>query len=147
MRSAACLLAVVGAIKIISAFSGVRYLSEFDPVLSFLSNRSLLMLAGSAEIGLAVVILLRPQTWGARYGLLSLCIMFSVYRLGMIALGVRSPCPCLGRASDWLHITPHSADRIAFSLLIGFSLIAITSFAIHITNSALCGATRTQDLK
>lgn len=147
MRSAACLLAVVGAIKIISAFSGVRYLSEFDPVLNFLTNRTLLLLAGGVELGLAAVIFLRPESWNARYGLLALCFMFSVYRLGMMVLGVHSPCPCLGRASDWLHIKPHSADRIAFSLLIGFSLIAITSFVIHITNSALCGPARTQNIK
>jgi Methylamine utilisation protein MauE len=131
MRSAAGLLVVVGAVKIISAYSGVAYLSHFDPVLSFLTNRTLLLLAGGVEIGVAVIIFLRPQSWGAGYGLLSLCFMFSIYRFGRVALGVHPPCPCLGRASDWLHITPHAADNVALSLLIVFSLSAITSFAVQ----------------
>jgi hypothetical protein len=131
MRLAAGLLVVVGIVKIISSYSGVAYLSHFDPVLSFLTNRTLILLAGGIEIVLAVIIFLRPQSWVARYGLLSLCFMFSVYRIGGVALGVQSPCPCLGRASDWLHITPHAADEVALSLLIVFSLIAIISFAVQ----------------
>lgn len=147
MRLAGLLLVSVGALKIISAFSGVRYLLQIDPVLSFLSIKSVLVLAGSVEIGLAAVILLRPQIWEARCGLLSLCIMFSVYRVGMIALGVPSPCPCLGRASDWLHLTPHAVDTIALSLLVTFSLIGITSFATHVRNSVLRRAAGTQNIK
>lgn len=127
MRSGACILFIVGLLKIISAFSGVRYLTEVDPVLTFLSNRQLLLAAGIVELLLASAISLKPKSWYARYGLLSICATFIVYRVGRRVLGVRSPCPCLGRASDWLHLRPAQVDYIAYTLLIVLTIMALLS--------------------
>jgi len=130
MRTAGVVLAIVGVAKIMSAFSGVRYLAQADPVLSFLSNKDLLLLAGGVEVLLAGALLLWPHLWYARYGLFSLCTTFAVYRVGMVVMGVHSPCPCLGRASDWLHLKPKQVDSLSFSLLAGLSFIAISSIVI-----------------
>lgn len=118
LRIAGLLLFLVGLLKIVSAFSGVAYLAQPDPVLTFLNNKLVLLLAGNAELFLAGIILLVPKAWYARFGLLAICATFVMYRIGLSVLHVRSPCPCLGRASDWLHLTPRQVDSLALILLL-----------------------------
>ena len=141
LRTAAALLFMVGLLKITGSFTHVAYLADPDPVLSFLSNKLLLRMAGVVELIIAMVIVLSPREWYARYSLLSLCSSFMVYRSGLLLLNVQSPCPCLGRASDWLHLTPRQADHLALLLLVVLLSIAITSIKIHTTvQDNLCAA-------
>jgi len=131
LRTAGTLLLVIGVVKVVSAFSGVRYLAEPDPVLWYLSNRFVLLGAGLTELGLSTVLLLKPQQWYARQALLALCTTFAVYRVGLYSLPTRPPCPCLGRASDWLHLTPQQADLVALVLLVLLGCIGLISVAVH----------------
>jgi hypothetical protein len=131
LRFAAVLLMAAGTAKVISAFSGVRYLANPDPVLSFMSSKQLFLVAGSLELLQGSLILLAPSSWYSRMGLLAVCTTFVGYRAGLSVLDVHRPCPCLGRASDWLHITPQRADLLAL-LLLGILLsIALTSLVLH----------------
>jgi hypothetical protein len=131
LRSAGVLLAVIGLIKIVSAFSGVAYLAETDPVISFLTNKLLLVFVGILETFLAAVILLLPQTFYARFGLLAMCATFVVYRVGLSMFPEKPLCPCLGRASDWLHLTRPQAESVALGLLLVLSLIGLVSVAFY----------------
>ena len=147
LRTAGTLLGVVALSKILSAFSGVRYLAEPDPVISFLSNRLVLLIAGHTEALFAALLLLAPRSWYSRWGLLALCGTFAEYRVGLSFLDVHPPCRCLGRASDWLHITPRQADSLALGLLVVLGCIGVISLAVHhkvdsVSNAALRGGTR-----
>jgi len=147
LRTAGTLLGIVALSKILSAFSAVRYLTEPDPVISFLSNRLVLLAAGHTEVLFAALLLLAPRSWYSRWGLLALCATFAVYRVGLSFLDVRPPCRCLGRASDWLHITPRQADLLALALLVVLGCIGVISLAVHhkvgdVCNAALRGGTK-----
>jgi uncharacterized membrane protein len=131
LRVAGGLLAAAGLLKTISAFSGVHYLAEPDVVISFLSNRIVLVAAGQTELLFSVALLLVPQRWYARWGLVALCASFAVYRFGLYFLGAGTPCPCLGRASDWLRLTPQQADWVALALLIVLGSIGLSSLLNH----------------
>jgi len=117
LRISGLLLLMAGVLKLISVFTKVAYLHQPNPVLTFVTNKTVLLLAANLEIGIAAIILVYPASWVARYGLLALCITFGVYRFGLWLLLVHQPCPCLGRASDWLHLTPYQVDRLAFWIL------------------------------
>lgn len=131
LRLAAAVLVAVALLKIVSALFKVAYLARPDPVFPFLSTRALLVIAGDIEMLFAVVIALRPRAWYARCGLLALCASFVVYRLGLLALHVRAPCPCLGRASDWLRLSPRQTDALALLILVGLTVIAVSSMCIN----------------
>jgi hypothetical protein len=131
LRLAGFLLLLVGVIKLISAFSGVAYLREFDPVLTFLHNEQVLIIIGNIELALAVLLLMSPNVLEVRLGLLALCATFVIYRISRLVLHVTTPCPCLGRASDWLHITPSHALALANCLLFIFGTIGVISVAIY----------------
>ena len=130
VRLAAVILVLAGTMKVISAFSKVAYLNKPDPFLSFLSNRTLLLVAGNFEILLACLLISSPRAWYTKHGLLALCATFGVYRIGISALHVHGPCPCLGRASDWLHLTPRQTDNLAFTLFIILGTISIVSIIL-----------------
>ena len=131
LRTAGTLLLAVAVLKILSAMSGVRYLALPDTVLSFLSHRQTLLAAALTELFFAALLLLAPQAWYSREGLLALCATFVAYRVGLYCLGVAHSCPCLGRASDWLHLSPRQADSLALALLLVLASIAATSLVIH----------------
>jgi len=131
LRLAGYLLILTGFVKLISAFSAVRYLDESDPVLFFLRNKNIFLIAGVAELFLAWTILSAPQKWYARFGLLALCATFAVWRVGASILADHHPCPCLGRATDWLHLTPGQANSLALLLLFVLAAIAFMSIALH----------------
>jgi hypothetical protein len=118
-------------LKVLSALSHVPYLHLADPVLSFLSNRAVLFLAAQMEFAVAVLLLIRPQSAYARHSLLALCTVFVLYRGSLWSLKELPPCPCLGRASDWLHITPKQADNLAVGILLILMLIAAASLYLQ----------------
>jgi len=127
LRISGLLLVAVGGLKFISVFTGVAYLFQPDPVLTFISNRNVLLIVGNLEIVTAAIILGHPESWLARYGLLALCATFAIYRLGLALLMVHQPCPCLGRASDWLHLSPHQVDLLSLFLLGILSVTGVIS--------------------
>ncbi len=131
LRFAAIVLVVVALAKLVSAFSGVAYLRVANPVLSFFSNRVVLLLAGNVELAVALFLFARADSPHASMTLLALCATFVVYRLGLVLLQVRAPCPCLGRASDWLHLTPDQADRVALCVLLLLTGLGLLSMLVR----------------
>lgn len=135
LRSAGILLALVGPVKLATALVPAPYLAHADPVISFMSVRAVLVCAATLELLVAACLLLAPGHWYARMGLLALCATFAIYRLGTVLLEVRSPCPCLGRASDWLQLTPRQVDSLALGLLAVLLLVCGISVALQGWNS------------
>jgi hypothetical protein len=128
---AAVILTITGLLKVLSTFSSVPYLANPDPVLTFMSNKSVLLIAGNLELVIALLIFLRPQGLHARQALLALCATLVMYRIGLWILPVSRTCPCLGRATDWLHLTPTQAESISRTLLLILALIAACSIGLH----------------
>lgn len=93
--------------------------NQLDPVLGFLSQGSLLMLAGILEIIVGILCLspLRPRIKGTL--LLWLASMILLYRLGLWGLGIREPCNCMGVLTRKLGIQSAtlSAALISFAIL------------------------------
>lgn len=95
-----------------------------DPVVLGLNHRIVLLVAGVAEVAVALMLFAKPATgFGAALWLTG---VFGVYRLGLASLGdaVR-PCPCLGY---WLPITPERVNTVSLALfwfLAGGSLLGL----------------------
>jgi hypothetical protein len=54
--------------------------------------------------------------------LLGLSSIFLFYRLGLAWIAPNEPCPCYGRATDWLHISQHTANT-AMKIILAYLLI------------------------
>lgn len=131
MLAASLILWVVSSLKLISALSKVPVLAVSDPVLTFLSNKQVLLLAGSLEFFVATLIALNPGELDGIFALLAICGTFVLYRAGLLMLGTHPPCPCLGRASDWLHLAPQQTNTIAVVILIVLICIAVSSLILY----------------
>lgn len=113
--------------KIISATRSAGILASPDPIFP-LSNRQVYVFVGLLE-GVVVVVLL--SKWPQRVKLLlvaALSTNFLIYRLGLLWLGIDSPCPCLGNAADWLHASPKTlglVTKLALWVLIALSYGAL----------------------
>ena len=51
-----------------------------------------------------------------------LATSFLVYRIGLVWVGYKKPCPCLGNLTDALHIPPQTADT-AMKIILAYLLI------------------------
>ena len=127
MRCAGFTLVCVAGLKVASAFSGVRYLAHPDPVLGFLTNRSVLLGAGAVELAVGLGSLRWPNSRLVQQSLLALCLSFVIYRWGLLLSRTPALCPCLGRASDWLRLRPADVDHVARWLLVALLGISLTS--------------------
>jgi hypothetical protein len=137
VASAVVLLLFTSAAKVASAFRGTRDLQLPDPVLEFVTTRHLFL---TAAVGEVVVVLV--SVWGRSQGLQLSAIawissLFLLYRIGHFWLGLPvGRCPCLGNATDWLHLSPHSVDlitKLVLIYLVGGSCILL--FALRLSSS------------
>jgi len=120
-RSAAGLLLITGAAKIISAGGHARILEATDPVLS-LTFREVFWMVGGLEVLVALYC-----WWGRRpvvaVGLVAwLASMFVIYRFGLVLVDYHRPCSCLGNLTDALPISPQSAATL-LKIILGYLLL------------------------
>ncbi len=126
--SAACLLVVTGFAKIMSAFGTDRVLSALDPITRVPFRWMLLAVAG-IELGIVGVCLWSKDARLKLYLLAWLSLSFLVYRLGLVVVGYKGPCPCMGNLTSNLHVAPQLADGIMKSIL-SFLLIGSLTLAL-----------------
>ena len=137
LRAAGTLLVLVGGAKVFSALSALPALAQRDPVILFLSTRTVYLLTAMFEMLIAYLLFSRRPTFFAKYGLATLCATFVIYRVGVLALHIRPPCPCLGQLPAWLHLSREQADLVALCLLVILSTITIISLGLSLLQRAL----------
>ena len=116
-KCAALALVVTALLKVVTVFQGAKVLLAGDPLFTFCSNRQVLVLAAVLEVAV-VWLLMRPSTDRAKLvGILWLCLVFATYRLGLVWIGFRGYCRCMGSMSEWLHISPEITDAISKGIL------------------------------
>jgi hypothetical protein len=113
----AIVLIITATLKIASLQTGVRLFHLNDPVFPFITNGQMMALSAILELCTAAILLKKADHVFQFTALLGLSLTFLFYRLGLAWIAPNEPCPCLGRATDWLHLSPTAADTISKTVL------------------------------
>ncbi len=127
--SAAVILFLTAAAKLVSATGKARALALPDPLLT-LTNREVLVLVGGIELLLAGYLLFGRRSWLKAPLVAWLATNFLIYRLGLVWMGIHAPCGCLGTITDALAIPPATVDLLmkivlAYLLAAGYGLLLL----------------------
>lgn len=138
---------LAGTIKIISSLDDFPYLALPDPIVSFLSNRQVLGIAGAVEIIVGISLLRELLSPSKAY---MMCWMTGViiwYRLSYAIVKPSEPCKCLGYAAAWLNISPYTADTISRYLLFYLIVASLASLTVVKCNYSLGNRVSTKAAK
>ena len=107
--SAGMLLILTGLAKIISSFGKARILGLLDPVLN-IEFRHVFLFVGLLELvlGLFCIFSKRVRLQSMLVAYFAGCVL--LYRLGLLVVGYRKFCSCLGNLTDAIRIPPQTAD-------------------------------------
>lgn len=100
------------------------YLNLRDPLFEFMTNRQLLSSAAAFEFGV-VIALLWIKSSEKKLALIAwIGSMFLLYRISinLITPPGYVPCPCLGNAAAFLHISPNHLDGV-MSVILTYLLV------------------------
>ena len=117
LKSAAILLGVTAAAKLISATGSAKILDYPDPIF-LITNRVVMTGAGSLEL-LAVALLWFHKN--IQCNLLTVAWLgsnFLIYRFGLWFLQVKQPCSCLGTVGELLPLKPETLSFTLKSIVI-----------------------------
>jgi hypothetical protein len=121
LLSAAGVLLITAAAKIVSSFGGAQLLQKPDPLFG-ISFRNLFWVVSSTELAVALICFYDKRIL-LQAGLVAwLATSFVAYRLGLLWIGYHKPCSCLGNLTDALHIPPQTADT-AMKIILAYLLI------------------------
>ena len=109
--SAGVVLVITGIAKVLSAFGNSKFLAVVDPTFGVTFGK-LMLAVGVAEIVIALVCFFSKRQTLALGLVAWLSTSFVIYRLGLLWMGWKKPCSCLGNLTDALHIPPQVADNI-----------------------------------
>lgn len=124
-RIAAVLLVLTGLFKLIDAANPNRYFESRDAVLTFVTHRQMLWLAGGLEIALAIYIYFIPNVRTCGLALLWFCGLIVTYKCGLWLTYFTEPCSCLGILGHMFKITNRQTEFITWALLAAFTAIGI----------------------
>jgi hypothetical protein len=122
VQTAALLLMLTAAAKILAASSEAGILGQADPLFGLLSMRQSMLLAAALEITVVVHVLRTPDILRKAVLLLWIGSVFLVYRIGLWWVGFEGSCRCLGNLGDVFGISAETADWIAKGIL-GYLLV------------------------
>jgi hypothetical protein len=111
IASAGTVLAFTGIAKVCSVFGHAKLLAVADPIAG-IPFRWLLLAVGVVELPIAGVCFFSQNKRLATVLVAWLATNFLVYRLGLWWMGWHRPCGCMGKLTDALHISEHTADNI-----------------------------------
>jgi len=120
LLSAAAILALTGVAKIWSSLGDAKVLWEIDPILG-LRFGLLMRIVGVVELVVAFACIRLPAAV-ANLLVAWLSASFLVYRLSLLWVDWRRPCPCLGALTDALHIPQEIAD-VFLKIVLAYLLI------------------------
>ncbi len=106
------------AFKIISLLSAENYLSNPDPLFSFVPLFFTLLLASVLEIGVGCLLLLLDSIMNKAILILWLSILFIGYRFGLLYYRLSwYDCNCMGTLSKWSGLSEKTVSIFSLSLL------------------------------
>ena len=114
--SAAIILFIAAAAKMLSATGSAQALDAPDSVLS-LSHRHLFLLEGGLELVLSAFLLMSRNSKTQTALIAWLATNFLVYRLGLWWMGAPNLCNCLGNLDDYLPLSPRFINAVAYASL------------------------------
>ncbi len=132
LLSVACLFTLTGVLKILGASQEAPFLSGDDPVLSFLTNRQIMITVGMLELGLAAVILTHRSSQLKLWLTLWIACLFAIWRVGLVLTGSHRVCPCLGGTLAWA-LRHGAVVDWALKVIIGY-LAAVSTIFLMLTN-------------
>jgi hypothetical protein len=119
--SAAVILLLTAAAKLISSFGHGTILQTRDPLTGF-QFQDLFRISSSIEAVVALVCIFSKRILFPTGLVAWLATSFLTYRIGLVAVGYQRPCSCMGNLTDALHIRPQAAD-IAMKIILAYLLI------------------------
>jgi hypothetical protein len=117
MRVAAVLLVALAVSKVLDSTNENRYFQEPDPLLTFLSNRQLMLLAAMFEVGVATYLWLSRTLSSRGWALLYFCGAAAAYKIGSLFIYNLKPCTCLGIVGRTLHLSTGELEFYTWALL------------------------------
>jgi hypothetical protein len=123
-RICAAILLVAAAFKLNSALYEIRLLGVANPLLDFLSNRQVLVVAAVVEIAVAWVLLSAQSNRSRAFYLSWIVAVFISYRGGLWLIRAPEPCGCLGSIGQWLGISDAATNMLS---LITLSVLAVAA--------------------
>ena len=100
LKSVLTILLLTGTMKIASSVGKAKILLYYDPIFG-IQNKHLMIAVAVCELSLACYLLLGRQVL-AKHAMISvLAINFLLYHIGLIWMGAKTPCPCLGNPISW----------------------------------------------
>jgi hypothetical protein len=131
--SAGTILSTTGLAKIWSAFGNAPILLTSKPIFNVPFWEAFLV-AGILEVLVAVVCFTKAPSRSVAWLLIWLGASFLVYRMGLIWVGYRRPCPCLGTLVDAIHLNPTVANM---AMMISLSYIILGGIWVLATDARL----------
>ena len=138
-RSGAAVLLATGALKFFEAFQQHLYFNEPDSVMPFLTNRQLLIIAGSFEIAVGAYVWFTASLERRGLALLWFCSVVTVYKIGRYFTRAVYPCSCLGILEKWLNLTWKQTDILSW-LILGFLAVSSVALLLHEKRNRLATA-------
>jgi len=108
LYSAGVLLAATAIAKFVSAGGSAGILRQSDPILG-VKFQHVFMFVGAMEIVVALFCFFSKRMTTKASLVAWLSTSFLVYRVGLLLVGYKKPCSCLGNLTDALHIPPEIA--------------------------------------
>jgi hypothetical protein len=122
-----CILGISAVLKIVGLVGQKKIIYVSDPIFA-LPNWC--VYSGVAAVELSLVYFILRSRDDRRNGILTLALAasFGTYRLARRSIGVREPCPCFGRVTDWIPgIAPHE-EALGLGMLIIIAAIGLFLF-------------------
>lgn len=118
VRSVAFLLVLAGLAKLLGTTGGSKVLSDLEPLFR-INMRLALLVVGCVEVVTAWILLCArydPVTKVIPIFWLGLC--FAGYRLGLLAIGFRGYCACMGQLFSIFGLSDTAASNILAGLVV-----------------------------
>ncbi len=127
----AVVLCLTAAAKLVAVSQEQQILAAPDPLFSFWTVREVLVVAAVVELTVGLVLVSRRA--GIPFKLQSvlwLALVFLAYHTALSALGFHGYCSCLGKWTDWMHLSQDQANTavraVLFWFLGGSSVLLLT---------------------
>jgi hypothetical protein len=130
MRLAGALLLFTGLAKVLSADGDTMILLQADPIFG-VSIKSLLYAAGALECVVGCVCLFSGSNIVSLKILSWLTANLVTYRLGLVAMGYRKPCECLGNLTGRLHLSLSGSNMLMTAVLVYLCITCISNYIQH----------------